>query len=291
MFDVEHKTAAQQSSWSSSLEVRLGGEINSVFDEGDYPIRLTMRRLLNDELVTSYDIWPGYFATFANTECSYVEAFTSKGVKILREEWHPVTNGCTSDSLFYTWCLKNTGSKGIAIGTNDGTTGEYVFPLITGIVDEIVMVEASDRIFNKLKTNYENRKNISLLNTLVSTDGQRLTFYESVSGSGLVNSTRKDIAGFFGDELLSVEKESIGINEIIEQHLPDLDWLHLDLEGMDDDVIRALDFSRTRKPKVIVFESHVDNEKQSETFEFLTANGYEVFGTEGQINKIAILRK
>jgi hypothetical protein len=79
--------------------------------------------------------------------------------------------------------------------------------------------------------------------------------------------------------------DSISINDlIIQENLQDtLDWLHLDTEAIDDEIIMSLDFSKVVKPKLIVFETinfceerTGSSERIDKLFDWLKMNGYKV---------------
>ena len=79
--------------------------------------------------------------------------------------------------------------------------------------------------------------------------------------------------------------DSISINELIlQENLQDtLDWLHLDTESIDDEIIMSLDFSKVIKPKLIIFETINFSEERTgsseridKLFDWLKSNGYKV---------------
>lgn len=292
MLYFEHSTPSSKSSWSSSVYFRVSEEISSILEDDDFPINFSVKKIFNDEEIYSAKLNQGWYASHPAVDSCYVEATTNKGILIFREYWDPIKHGCVSDSMFYLWCLKNPGSKGMAIGSNDGSFGDYAIPFIKGLIDKMILVEASERIFDKLKENYSRFENVKTLNHLVSTDGKGLKFYESVSGPGLVNSIYEENAKFFGGEIIEVWKESFSINDLIAECGLELDWLHLDVEGLDEDLILALDFERISKPKVIIHERNKEKkDKESIVFEHLINSGYEVFENDSQMNRIAILKR
>lgn len=63
------------------------------------------------------------------------------------------------------------------------------------------------------------------------------------------------------------------INKILEMHLKTnqiIDFLSIDVEGLDEKIIRSLDFNRYR-PRVILFEDHGESHLKL----FLEENGYQ----------------
>jgi hypothetical protein len=56
----------------------------------------------------------------------------------------------------------------------------------------------------------------------------------------------------------------------------DLDYLQIDTEGFDDEIIKMIDFSQV-KPKLIKFESvHLSLEKKLSTVDLLKSQGYKI---------------
>jgi len=292
MLYFEHNTPSSKSSWSSSVYFRVSEEVSAILEDDDFPINFRVRKIFNDEEIYSANLNKAWYAQHPAIDSCYAEAVTNKGVVVFREDWDPIKHGCTSDSMFYLWCLKNPGSKGIAIGSNDGSFGDYVIPFMRGLIDEMTLVEASDRTFDRLKENYSRFEKVTTLNHLVSTDGKSLRFFESTSGPGLVNSVYEEKARFFGEDIKEIWKESVAVNDLISGCGYDLDWLHLDVEGLDEDIVLALDFERLSKPKVIIYERNKENpDKESIVFEHLSNNGYDVFEKDCEMNRIAILKK
>jgi hypothetical protein len=79
--------------------------------------------------------------------------------------------------------------------------------------------------------------------------------------------------------------KSLGINDlIIQENLQNnLDWIHLDTEAIDDEIIMGLNFSIIKKPKLIVFETINFSEERTgdstridKLFNWLNSNGYKV---------------
>jgi FkbM family methyltransferase len=290
----EHKNPLVESSWSSSCRFEIGNDIMNFFDEEDLPIRFHVKKLLNGECIFSREMYANHWASHPAVEYCYIEAETAKGVSIFKDEWDPIKHGCLSDSLFYTWCLKNPRSNGLIIGANDGTGGDYVVPYMRGLIKNMVLVEASERTFKSLKRNYQNDSKVKTINKLVSTKTEKIKFYESTSGPGLVNSVYKNFANFFNEEIIEVEKEAIGINEIIAETTKEIeiDWLHIDVEGLDGELITAIDFE-IFKPKIIIYENinRIGQKISSDDLSnFLMKKGYQVFGLDPQLNNIAILK-
>jgi hypothetical protein len=96
-----------------------------------------------------------------------------------------------------------------------------------------------------------------MINHIVTGDGRDVEFYEF--GSGFANTVdRSHFEKHNQTDLTNIVKtKSISINDlIIENDLQtNLDWIHLDTESIDDEIITSLDFKKINKPKLIVFET------------------------------------
>ena len=160
--------------------------------------------------------------------------------------------------------------KGIAIGTHDGLFGEWVPCVLEGIT-EAILVEASKPQFDNLKENFEKFYDVSLVNSLITTDGKPVEFFEG--GKGYTNSVvERVIRGWEKEEINSSIKESISINTLIETKV---DWLHLDVEGYDIKLLMGTDPEKL--PNLIIFEYENSKEDEnSQIKQYLTNLGYEL---------------
>jgi len=227
---------------------------------------------------------------------SYVEPCNSKA--ILKDsngnissswKWDTNKHGDKSHKVFLDWCQKNKGSKGIAIGTHNGTTGEWVVPVFNNLV-EAYLVEASDKQYNELVSNYNNLPNAHTIQSLITSDGQEIEFYEG--DDEFTNSTSKDHVLKFNDNVKSVLKKSVSLNDLIIQCglQSDLKWLHIDVEGIDDELILSLDDTKVKLPEIIIYESlNLSDDRKKKVIKWLESKNYQC--EESGWNTIAILNK
>jgi hypothetical protein len=172
--------------------------------------------------------------------------------------------------------LNNIGSNGIAIGTHNGFTGEWVGPVNKGKL-KATLVEASEPQFNELVRYYNGRRWINCVQSLITTDGKDVVFYEG--GSGFTNSLSKDIILKHIDENLitGTIKSSKSINDLIieSSEKGKVKWLHIDVEGMDGELIYAINDDLL--PELLLFESlHMENEYYDKLCNYLTNKGYSI---------------
>jgi hypothetical protein len=197
----------------------------------------------------SSDMLVGWWASYVEPCNSEAIVKDSKGDIVCSWKWDTNKHGDKSHKVFLDWCQKNKGSKGISIGTHDGTTGEWVVPVFDKLI-EAYLVEASDKQYKDLVNNYKNVSNTHTIQSLITPDGSEIEFFEG--DDGFTNSTSKEHALKFSSSVVSVLKKSKSLNDlIIECGLQnDLKWLHIDVEGIDDELIMSLDDTKVKLLKL-----------------------------------------
>jgi hypothetical protein len=238
------------------------------------PLKLSVQSHVTKKEIWSSELNDGWWAEFPNNEMNDVVITDNDGKVIANRNWDVIQDGDLLYKSLYFYCLNifNSGRmpKGIAIGTHDGLFGEWVPSVLEGITDAI-LVEASKPQFDNLKENFEKFYDVSLVNSLITTDGKPVEFFEG--GKGYTNSVvERVIRGWEKEEINSSIKESISINTLIETKV---DWLHLDVEGYDIKLLMGTDPEKL--PNLIIFEYENSKEDEnSQIKQYLTNLGYEL---------------
>ena len=140
----------------------------------------------------------------------------------------------------------------------------------------MVLVEGSKKQFDQLVENYSGKSDLTFINEIITTDGKEVIFFEG--GKGYTNSTiERVINNWEKEKIESSLKKSISINYLIETHFINkekkLDWLHLDVEGLDAKLIFSI--KEEYLPKFIIFEdANLLNDEKNELIDYLTKKGY-----------------
>jgi hypothetical protein len=238
------------------------------------PLKLSVQSHVTKKEIWSSELNDGWWAEFPNNEMNDVVITDNDGKVIANRNWDVIQDGDLLYKSLYFYCLNifNSGRmpKGIAIGTHDGLFGEWVPCVLEGIT-EAILVEASKPQFDNLKENFEKFYDVSLVNSLITTDGKPVEFFEG--GKGYTNSVvERVIRGWEKEEINSSIKESISINTLIETKV---DWLHLDVEGYDIKLLMGTDPEKL--PNLIIFEYENSKEDEnSQIKQYLTNLGYEL---------------
>ncbi len=297
--DITHTPAQKGKQPSSYIKIKVKPESNFILKD-KFPLKIKIRKLFNKEVVFSCELsHPGSFYLHHWFEHKELLIYTSENQEIMKETWSPHTHGSETTVAFDIWSEINKKTKGVIIGSNDGIEGEYVFPFLKECYSKLLFVEGSPVVFERLKENYKKYSNVQFLNEVITPNGGEVIFYEATDAisEGETNSILKEhIENFVGKEYREIKADSMGINELlINNGFSDLDWLHIDVEGIDDQLILALDFNKIKKPKVIIYEKVFVYEKCSlsqkdKALQFLEDNGYFVWvDTSNGYNNMAIL--
>ena len=265
--------------------VSIDLESHKYFNEKQFPLRLIHKNLMGGVEWHS-DLYPNHFSQFFMNTYTTVELIDSLGNKLFEWVWDPFIHGDYAHQYFEIWSLNNVGSNGIAIGTHNGFTGEWVGPVNKGRL-KATLVEASEPQFNELVRYYNGRTWINCVQSLITTDGKDIVFYEG--GPGFTNSLSKDIILKHIDENLitGTIKPSKSINDLIieSSEKGKVKWLHIDVEGMDGELIYAINDDLL--PELLLFESlHMENEYYDNLCSYLTNKGYSI--TKSGWNTICI---
>ena len=258
---------------------------STYYNEKQFPLHL-MHKTLMGEVAWSTELYPGWFSEYSMISNTTIEIIDSLGNKLFEWRWDPFIHGDYAHQYFEIWSLNNRGSNGIAIGTHNGMTGEWVGPVNKGLLKS-TLVEASDIQFKDLLKYYNDKKWINCVQSLITSDGNDVIFYEG--GNGFTNSLSKDIIEkhININEITTTIKPSKSINDLIieSSERGKVKWLHIDVEGLDGELVYAINDDLL--PELLLFESlHMENEYYDNLCSYLTNKGYSI--TKSGWNTICI---
>ena len=103
--------------------------------------------------------------------------------------------------------------RGLVIGTHDGEFGEWV-PIVKNREAQVILVEASDKQFVKLKNNYINYSLVKPIQNLRTPNGGDVEFFEG--GEGYTNTVVENVIRHWEkEEINSTKINSISITDLI----------------------------------------------------------------------------
>lgn len=268
--------------YSNGKIVVTTGELSKVFKPTQLPLTIQIQQAISKEVVWSTKLNENMWASFGQNEIYDVVILDSQNNFITKYQWDVFEHGSFFYKSIWLYCksLINSGKKpkGLAIGTHDGEFGEWV-PLVRNFLSEVYLVEASDNQYEKLERNYRGRTGINLIKQLVTPNGGEVEFYEG--GRGYTNTVvERVIRNWETEEINSSLKSSISINDLIESIGGNLDWIHMDVEGLDVKLILSL--KKENIPNLIIFEDfNLSEEDRNEITDWISVNNFKHYSSDG----------
>lgn len=222
------------------------------------------------------NLLPGSWGLWKSGGCNRcdIRVYTQEGKHLFTRKWNALIDGGKIEKALNLYCKINQNCKGIIIGSHDGEWGHWVDP-VREMGVECLIIEGSEKQYDKLKENYLIYTNCTLLNDIVTVDGEEITWYYTKEGYS--DSVVSGINEKFNhtSDVYEQNRKSRSINEIIETYgYENFNFLHLDLEGYDTDLIMGLEYF----PEIIIFENEhckVDG-KYNIAIDFLKQKGYTI---------------
>jgi hypothetical protein len=237
------------------------------------PLTMKLKNIVTGEIHYQVTLSPNAWARWCGAELiTDILVYDSTGELIYEKKWDVTKHGdnVERDLWYYLKGRQNRGvkSNGLVIGTHDGRNGHWIYPIKNGL-STATLVDGSDNQYIELKKNYNNNPFVETRNLIVTTDGSDVEWYQG--GEGYTDTVVKElIESWILDETITKSKrQSVAINQIMLEK--EYDWLHLDVEGIDGDLILCLE----QRPNVIVYESmNLPQEMNDKLTEWFTINQY-----------------
>jgi FkbM family methyltransferase len=249
------------------------------------PLTLKIKKHVSGEVQWSTNLNDNWFASFPNTEMFDVEICDSKDRIVYTKVWDVMEHGnhFYKSLWMYNKSILSNGKfpKGLVIGTHDGEFGEWV-PIVENRECSVVLVEASDNQFNKLKHNYRYHSLVKPIQNLITPNGGEVEFFEG--GAGYTNTVVENVIRHWEkEEIKSTKRPSISITDLILTECDgSIDWLHLDVEGLDAQLIMGIDETKVSLPNFIIFEDYnLSQDKKDEIYSWLHNKEYTTYSEGG----------
>jgi hypothetical protein len=245
------------------------------------PLKFKIKKVISKEIVWETQLYSFMWAEFGTNEINDVVVEDSLGNFVYQYYWDVIQHGSIFYKSLWLYCksLINRGVKprGVVVGTHDGEFGEWV-PLVRNFMSDMLLVEASQKQFDKLFQNFMGKPGITFLNDLITTDGSDVEFFEG--GAGYTNTVvERVIRHWETEEVHSSTRTSTSFNTLIESY-GKIDWLHLDVEGLDARLLMSL--KEENIPNFIIFEDYnLDPEEFVRVSTFFKDKGFKLHSEAG----------
>lgn len=216
------------------------------------PLKIQFKNIISNEIHYETELQDYWWAEWKGGEfITDVLIYSSNGILLHEYKWDVVNHGDEIEKMlwFYLKSRQAQGvkSNGLVIGSHDGRNGHWIYPVKHKLTD-VTLIDGSDKQFANLIENYKNQYHVETLNTVVTVDGSDVEWYQG--GEGYTDTVVPSVINNWLDssEIKKSYRKSIAINNLMKDK--NYDWLHLDVEGLDGDLILALE----SKPNLIIYE-------------------------------------
>lgn len=193
--------------------------------------------------------------------------------------------------------------KFIQVGANDGFTGDNIYWFIKYHQWSGILVEPIVYLFHKLKLTYRNfSQELFFENVAIADSDEPKDFYyidnfekdarypEWLRQLGSFNKQQVEWVenGYPGLKLKTEKIKCTSLSNLVRKYnYFDLDFLYIDVEGYDFEIIKTIDFS-ILKPKLIYYEHrHLTPEDREASVKYLEGKSYNIL--KGEFDNLAIL--
>jgi hypothetical protein len=255
-------------------------DLSRLFLDDQLPLRFDIKKVVSKEVVWTTNLGSYMWASYPENEINDVVVYDTKGNFVTQHYWDVFRHGSIFYKSLWLYCkgLINNGKRpnGLVIGTHDGEFGEWV-PLVRNHMSDMILIEGSEKQYNKLVQNYNGNSEVECLFDLITTNGENVEFFEG--GKGYTNSVvERVIRGWEKEEIKSTTRKSTPLNDLLYNRFyllnKKLDWLHLDVEGLDAKLLMSLkdDFI----PNFIIFEDfNLTQEEKDAILRWGTEKGFQ----------------
>jgi|LakMenE18May11ns_1017448.scaffolds.fasta_scaffold9812501_1 hypothetical protein len=269
----------------STNETKVQVSSISTLPPEDFPLTALFAKTITGEFGWETKILPGHWCTWKGGSTGQWDTTitTARGKTIAGNKFNVELDGDFIEKSLWYFVKNKPHSKGMVIGSHDGSFGHWVYPVFQGLTDAI-LIEGSLAQYDKVSKNYETNSNVKCIHQIVTTDGSDVEWFEG--GEGYTDTVVKSVIDKFlnDSQVTKTNRSSISINELIKNEADgELDWIHFDVEGYDADLIMAMEY----RPTIIIFETmHFSVDKFNELKRWFAAFGYQLH--EDSMDAIAI---
>jgi hypothetical protein len=216
------------------------------------PLKVQFKNIVTGEIHYESELLDYWWTEWKGAEqITDVLVYSSNEKLLYEHKWDVTINGDIHEKMLWFYLkarqLNGLKSNGLVIGSHDGRNGHWIYPVKHKLTDAL-LIDGSDKQFINLVENYKHNSNVETLNTIVTTDGSYVEWYQG--GEGYTDTVVPSLINEWLDssEITKSYRKSVSINNLMKDK--NYDWLHLDVEGLDGDLILALE----QKPNIIIFE-------------------------------------
>lgn len=203
--------------------------------------------------ITSSGVW----CELPNSRNVDIRVIDNNGNVVLNKIWEHNSNSDTVEIEFLKWCrdfhnLKSYKPCGVVIGCHSGVSGEWVEAYKSNLIGESLLVEPNIIPFNKLVSNYQSDSKFTFIKSVVSESDDFVDFYTNENGDSESSSLIESNLLKSSNNSIKNKVKSISPNFIFKNYK--VDWLHIDAEGYDANILFLISDEDIIKVGFIIWE-------------------------------------
>ncbi len=176
----------------------------------------------------------------------------------------------------------------VQVGANDGISFDNIYSFFCNHPCTGLAIEPLPNFFERLTLNYKDYPHITPLNIALHPTEKEYPIYcvrpdklqdypQWVAGIASFDKSHLQKQSVKEADILTVSVPCHTFMELIQEYkIVELDYLQVDTEGFDYEIIKMIDFSLI-KPKIIKFETvHMQNANKTKCHSLLISHGYKL---------------
>ncbi len=182
----------------------------------------------------------------------------------------------------------------VQVGANDGVSFDFLYDFITVRNSKGVVIEPVTEYFNELVNNYQNFPEIIKINKAVHPCEKEIlinridpiavdNYPDWVKGIASLDFEHHKKTGIKSDDIIKEIVKADSLMNIINQNFKHIkiDYLQVDTEGFDFEVIKMIDFKKLH-PSILKYEYvNLNTIEQNSLLNLLQNEGYYTFNESG----------
>jgi FkbM family methyltransferase len=257
-------------------EISVDKNISFFLDEFNLPLNVKFLNYYTDEILWETNLGPDMWAKYNIIIGTKIQITTKNGKTIKEVCYNKLKYNNIIDDVFTTTISSKNLKNGVVIGAGSGSYGEWIY-LIKNKKTSAILIEPDEKEFKKLIQYYSQYENVELLNICVDIEDGEKEFWLTPEGN--VNSLKKENCLKYGikeNDLINKKIKVYSLNDLLKTK--NIDWIRLDVEGMDSELILSLDDEILNKLKYIQYEHiNITEYEKINTNLYLESKGFNVF--------------
>lgn len=257
-------------------EINVDENISNFLNEFDLPLNVKFLNYYTNEILWETNLGSNMWAKFNIVIGSKIEITTKNGKTIKEVGYNKLKYSNIIDDVFTTTILSKNLKNGVVIGAGSGSYGEWIY-LIKNEKTSAILIEPDEKEFKKLLQYYSQYENVELLNICVDIEDGEKEFWLAPEGN--VNSLKKENCLKYDikeNDLINKKIKVYSLNNLLKNK--NIDWIRLDVEGIDSELILSLDDEILNKLKYIQYEHiNITEDEKINTNLYLESKGFNVF--------------